>query len=196
MMRRTPMKRTGFKTVAELRQAAAEISAKRKDDLFFKFLALRFIAAQETEQEREQRLMDKARRAMNSVVPRAAVMGLGSTAPAPIPKAMPVRSEAYRRAVASLPCINCGVPGHSQCAHSNSGKGAGIKASDLDSFPLCTVHPGADGRLVQGCHENFDQGALFTKAVRRELEPVWAADTRRKLLALGLWPTNLSGENE
>ena len=38
--------------------------------------------------------------------------------------------------------------------------------------------------------------ALFTKAVRRELEPVWASDTRRKLLALGLWPTNLSGENE
>ena len=145
----------------------------------------------ETEQEREQRLMDKARRAMNSVVPRAATMGLGTTAAAPIPKAAPVRSEAYRRAVASLPCINCGVPGHSQCAHSNSGKGAGIKASDLDSFPLCTVHPGADGRLVQGCHENFDQGALFTKAVRRELEPVWAADTRRRIRAMGLWPKGL-----
>ena len=145
----------------------------------------------ETEQEREQRLIDKAQRAMNSVVPRAAAMGLGSTAAAPIPKAAPVRSEAYRRAVASLPCINCKVPGYSQCAHSNSGKGAGIKASDLDSFPLCTVHPGADGRLVQGCHENFDQGALFTKAVRRELEPVWAADTRRKLLALGLVPRSL-----
>ena len=27
-----------------------------------------------------------------------------------------------------------------------------------------------------------------TYAVRRELEPVWVADTRRKLLALGLWP--------
>jgi hypothetical protein len=54
-------------------------------------------------------------------------------------------NEAYRRAVASLPCINCKVQGYSQCAHSNSGKGAGIKASDLDSFPLCTVHPGADG---------------------------------------------------
>ena len=191
MMRRTPMKRTGFKTVAELRQAAAEISAKRKDDLFFKFLALRFIAAQETEQEREQRLIDKAQRAMNSVVPRAAVMGLGSTAAAPIPKAAPVRSEAYRRAVASLPCINCKVPGYSQCAHSNSGKGAGIKASDLDSFPLCTVHPGADGGLVQGCHERFDQGALFSKAVRRELEPVWAADTRRNIQAMGLWPKGL-----
>ena len=48
---------------------------------------------------------------------------------------------------------------------------------------------------MQGCHENFDQGALFTKAVRRELEPVWAADTRRKLLALGLWPNALPLQN-
>ena len=145
----------------------------------------------ESEQEREQRLMDKAQRAMNSVVPRAANMGSSTTAAAPIPKAAPVRSEAYRRAVASLPCINCKVPGYSQCAHSNSGKGAGIKASDLDSFPLCTVHPGADGGLVQGCHERFDQGALFSKAVRRELEPVWAADTQRSLLAMGLVPASL-----
>ena len=114
---------------------------------------------------------------------------------APIEKDNPVRSEAYRRAVASLPCAICGVPGYSQCAHSNSGKGAGIKASDLDSFPLCTVHPGADGRLVQGCHENFDQGALFAKAVRRELEPVWAADTQRRILAMGLWPKALPLQN-
>lgn len=114
---------------------------------------------------------------------------------AQVRKAAPVRNEAYRRAVASLPCINCGVPGYSQCAHSNSGKGAGIKASDLDSFPLCTVHPGADGRLVQGCHEKFDQGALFTKAVRRELEPVWAADTQRRIQAMGLWPKALPLKN-
>ena len=136
-----------------------------------------------------QRDQDRVR-SMPTVTPGAFRAPLAvATAPAtPIVKDNPVRSQQYRRAVASLPCINCGVPGHSQCAHSNSGKGAGIKASDLDSFPLCTVHPGADGRLVQGCHENFDQGALFTKAVRRELEPVWAADTRRKLLALGLWP--------
>lgn len=33
--------------------------------------------------------------------------------------------------------------------------------------------------------------ALFSKAVRRELEPVWAADTRRKVQALGMWPKNL-----
>ena len=33
--------------------------------------------------------------------------------------------------------------------------------------------------------------ALFTKAVRRELEPVWAADTQRRLLAMGLVPLSL-----
>lgn len=190
-MRRTPMKRTGFKTVTELRGAVSQILTDESNARLFKFLAARYSTTPETEREREQRLVDKARRAMNSVVPRAAVMGLGSTAAAPIPKAAPVRSEAYRRAVASLPCINCKVPGYSQCAHSNSGKGAGIKASDLDSFPLCTVHPGADGGLVQGCHERFDQGALFSKAVRRELEPVWAADTQRKIHAMGLWPKGL-----
>lgn len=186
MMRRTPMKRTGFKTVAELRQAAAEISAKRGGDSFFRFLASRFIAAQETEQEREQRLIDKARRAMNSVVPRAANMGSSTTAAAPIPKAAPVRSEPYRRAVATLPCAICGVAGHSQAAHANTGKGMGMKACDLTCFPACGPRPGE-----QGCHAKLDQGALFTKAVRRELEPVWAADTRRKIQAMGLWPKGL-----
>lgn len=136
----------------------------------------------ETEQEREQRLMDKARRAMNSVVPRAANMGLSTTA-APIPKAAPVRSEAYRRAVASLPCVICGVPGYSQAAHANQGKGMGMKACDLTCFPACGPRPG-----IQGCHAALDQGALFTKAVRRELEPVWAADTQRRIKAMGLWP--------
>ena len=140
----------------------------------------------ETEQEREQRLMDKAQRAMNSAVPRAATMGLGTTAAAPIPKAAPVRSEAYRRAVATLPCAICGVPGYSQAAHANQGKGMGMKAFDLTCFPACGPRPG-----IQGCHAALDQGALFSKAVRRELEPVWAADTRRKIQAMGLWPKGL-----
>ena len=108
-----------------------------------------------------------------------------------VEKSAPVRSEAYRRAVASLPCVICGMPGYSQAAHGSEGKGMGIKACDLTLFPACCDRPG-----VRGCHSQLDQGALFTKAVRREQEPVWAADTRRKLLALGLWPTNLSGENE
>ena len=66
----------------------------------------------------------------------------------------------------------------------------GIKACDLTLFPACCDRPG-----VRGCHSQLDQGALFTKAVRRELEPVWAADTRRKLLALGLWPKALPLKN-
>ena len=146
--------------------------------------------------QRESRDPDRLR-SMPTVTPGAfrAPEPVASAPAAQVAKAAPVRSEAYRRAVATLPCVICKVPGYSQCAHSNSGKGAGIKASDLDSFPLCTVHPGADGGLVQGCHERFDQGALFSKAVRRELEPVWAADTCRKLLAMGLWPKGVPLKN-
>ena len=103
-----------------------------------------------------------------------------------IPKAAPVRSEALRRAVASLPCVICGMPGYSQAAHGSEGKGMGIKACDLTLFPACCDRPG-----VRGCHSQLDQGALFTRAVRREREPVWAAETRRKLLALGLVPRSL-----
>lgn len=130
--------------------------------------------------------MDKARRAMNSVVPRAANMESRPRVAAPIPKATPVRSEAYRRAVTTLPCAICGVPGYSQAAHANQGKGMGMKACDLTCFPACGPRPG-----FQGCHAALDQGALFTKAVRRELEPVWAADTQRSLLAMGLVPASL-----
>lgn len=145
--------------------------------------------------DRAERLERRAAAILAGASPRHAIMAPTWPHRSAPKEPAPLRSEAYRRAVASLPCINCGVPGYSQCAHSNSGKGAGIKASDLDSFPLCTVHPGADGRLVQGCHENFDQGAMFTKAVRRELEPVWAADTQRRILAMGLWPKALPLKN-
>lgn len=137
----------------------------------------------ESEANREQRLAERALRAINSVVPRAASMGLATTAAAPIPKSAPVRSEPYRRAVATLPCAICGVHGYSQAAHANQGKGMGMKACDLTCFPACGPRPG-----FQGCHAALDQGALFLKAVRRELEPVWAADTRRKIQAMGLWP--------
>lgn len=104
-----------------------------------------------------------------------------------IPKSQPVRSAAYRRVVASLPCCICGVPGYSQAAHGSDGKGMGIKACDLKTlFPACCDRPG-----VRGCHGRLDQGALFSKAVRHQLEPVWAGDTQRKIRAMGLWPKNL-----
>ena len=67
-------------------------------------------------------------RSMPTVTPGAfrAPQPIGAPV-APIAKDNPVRSQQYLRLVASLPCIDCGVPGYSQCAHSNSGKGAGIK---------------------------------------------------------------------
>mgnify|MGYP003596267151 CR=1 FL=1 len=105
-----------------------------------------------------------------------------------IPKSQPVRNEAYRRAVASLPCVICGVPGYSQAALGSDGKGMGIKACDLKTlFPACCDRPG-----VRGCHSRLDQGALFTKAARHALEPAWAADTQRKIHAMGKWPKGLA----
>ena len=108
---------------------------------------------------------------------------VASAPAARVEKSAPVRNEAYRRLVAAMPCVICGMVGYGQAAHGSAGKGMGIKASDLELFCLCADRPG-----VRGCHSLLDQGALFTKAVRRELEPVWAADTQRRIQAMGLWP--------
>lgn len=94
-----------------------------------------------------------------------------------------MRSEKYRRVVASLPCIECGLEGYSQAAHSNEwshGKGRGMKASDTALFPLC-----ADRLGVQGCHSRFDQYKLYP---REEMEAVtnrFIAQTVMQLLASG-----------
>lgn len=92
------------------------------------------------------------------------------------PKDETVRDESYRRLVASLPCILCGVQGHSQAAHPNMGKGTGVKSDDTDCFPLCADRPG-----VRGCHPKFDQGALFPKEERRAMEAKWAQETKERL---------------
>lgn len=137
--------------------------------------------------QREHRDPDRLR-SVPTVTPGAfrAPQAVAEAPTSPVTKTEPVRSEAYRRAVASLPCIHCKVPGYSQCAHSNTGKGAGIKASDLDSFPLCCDRAGK-----RGCHSHFDQGGLFAKEMRRLIEPAWVADTQRQIHAMGLWPKNL-----
>ncbi|MBB6559604.1 hypothetical protein HNP48_002271 [Acidovorax soli] len=105
---------------------------------------------------------------------------------AAIAKDNAVRSVAYQRAVASLPCIICGVPGYSQAAHGSKGKGTSRKACDMTLFPACCDRPG-----VRGCHLQLDQGALYSKDVRRALEPVWAADTQRRVYLMGMWPRKL-----
>ena len=101
------------------------------------------------------------------------------------PKSAPVRSEAYRRLVAALPCCICGIAGQSQAAHGSGAgtavcKGMGIKSCDLNCFAACVR-----------CHHELDQHALFSKAVRHQLEPAWAADTQRRIYTMGKWPKNL-----
>ena len=109
-----------------------------------------------------------------------------STAPAAqVEKAAPVRSQAYLRVVASLPCIACGIQGHSQAAHLPP-EAKGMKQSDLLAFPLCCVRVG-----VPGCHQDYDQYRMYTKAAAMTVGRAWAADTQRKIQAMGLWPKTL-----
>ncbi|MCL2887467.1 MAG: hypothetical protein FWF20_11985 [Betaproteobacteria bacterium] len=92
------------------------------------------------------------------------------------PKTKPVRDEAYRRAVAALPCARCGIQGYSQAAHPNTGKGMGTKTDDRLCFPLCADRPG-----VRGCHSLFDQGGLYSKEIRRINERRWVEQTRARI---------------
>ena len=94
----------------------------------------------------------------------------------PHPKTSPVRDKAYLRRVAALPCAHCGYPAPSQAAHADEGKGMSIKASDLDTFPLCADQPGR-----QGCHSQIGASGVFTRYLRRELEQKYVAQTRATL---------------
>ena len=108
---------------------------------------------------------------------------------APQPKEDPVRSEPYRRAVASLPCISCGRFGASQHAHTNGPRKAkGMKNDDRDAMPLCADAP---GRI--GCHSLFDHYALLPggRAAHVAQGELWAVQTRAQINALGLWPAKL-----
>ena len=88
-------------------------------------------------------------------------------------KTAPIRSEAYRRLIASFPCIQCGRHGNSQAAHQNSGRGLGQKQSDLNIFPLC-----ADGLGHVGCHSAHDQLRGMTLDERRGREVEYVSRTQ------------------
>ena len=102
-----------------------------------------------------------------------------------VEKSAPVRSEAYRRLVASLPCIACGIQGYSQAAHLPP-EAKGMKQSDLLTFPLCCTRVG-----IPGCHQDYDQYRLFPRDAAMAVGRAWVADTQRRLLAMGLVPTFL-----
>lgn len=119
--------------------------------------------------------------------PRAVIAAIAD-ALVPAPKSPTVKSVAYLRLVAALPCIRCGRIGRSQAAHPNTGKAAGKKlVDDRLTFPLCC----GNGFDFLGCHEQFDQHALYPKEERRRLEVDWALQTIAEICRQGLWPKNL-----
>jgi hypothetical protein len=101
------------------------------------------------------------------------------------PKRAYVRSEAYRRLVASMPCIHCGIEGYSQAAHSDAGadgKGGGIKADDDTCYPACGPRPGHPG-----CHWLLGTSGHFPRELKRSIERLYAQHTRE---TLGVTPSD------
>ncbi|KVV12394.1 hypothetical protein [Burkholderia ubonensis] len=98
-----------------------------------------------------------------------------------IPKLLTFRSERLRRAITTLPCMQCGVEGYTQAAHANYGKGGAQKASDAAIAALCADRPG-----VRGCHALLDQGGVLPKAERRAFEMEMVAKTYIALMERGL----------
>ena len=101
------------------------------------------------------------------------------------PKTDAVRSEAYRRLVAAMPCKACGIQGHSQTAHLPP-DGKGVKQDDRLIFPLCCVRVG-----IPGCHADYDQYRMFTHEVALVVGMGWAMDTMQTVIAAGDWPKKL-----
>lgn len=108
------------------------------------------------------------------------VYAKASNEPVAATKAAPVRSESYRRWVASLPCVVCRIEGYSQAAHPNQGRGLGQKASDLECFPLCSTRPGHMGH-----HAEHDLLVEMTLSERRARELDYIARTQALARAVG-----------
>lgn len=102
-----------------------------------------------------------------------------------VPKENPLRSEPYRRLVAAGACKACGILGFSQAAHIPP-DGHGIKQDDRQTFALCCTRPG-----IAGCHVEFDQFRMFSRADAVVQGLCWAQQTRQEIIAAGLWPARL-----
>ena len=148
------------------------------------------------EESREARLEARAARQIASAletmgmatVNAVVVMGPATSGIA-ILKENVVSFEPYRRVVADLPCIWCGIMGYSQCAHLNRGKGMGLKTDDRTGFPLCCSRPG-----IEGCHVAYDNYRLLESGGReahREYGIEAGRFTREQILKAGLWPKKL-----
>lgn len=96
------------------------------------------------------------------------------------PKVPKVRSEPYRRYVASLPCYRCGIHGYSQAAHADDGKGMGLKTDDLTCYPLCGPHHSVGMFMLPGCHDYV--GRHMLRDDRRGFEQAGAAWAQAELI--------------
>ena len=104
----------------------------------------------------------------------------------PLPKRQYLRSEPFRRWVASLDCAHCGRAGPSQAAHSDAsrdGKGLGIKSTDAALWPGCADAP---GRV--GCHTLIGSSGRFSRAQSQALAATYIARTQAKAVTDGVWP--------
>ena len=90
------------------------------------------------------------------------------------------RSKRWLKAVASLPCVICGVEQRTQAAHRNEGKGMGIKTDVREGWAGCPE-----------CHHLVGTSGTLPKPTRRAVEILLAAHTRAEVEAAGTWPARL-----
>ena len=169
---------------------------KRGAELKRKGLSRRAGAANDFHADREQRLAERAERAMTHakatshlVTTKSVVLMVPATPGIAIVKTDALESVAYRKAVAALPCQWCGISGYSQHAHLNFGKGLNQKTDDRTGFPLCCTRPG-----VEGCHMAYDQYRLIEvggREAHREYGQEWGRITRHTIEQAGQWPAKL-----
>lgn len=145
MKRSIPLKRTAFKRKAPPREAPA--------------------------QERAPRALPTA-----AAVPARAVMAanLATTPPRPDAKPQTFRSEAWLRAVRSIPCVHCGAV-QVQAAHRNEDKSMSSKTDDALAASLCPSE-----------HARIDQGRDLSRDERRALMDRYIVLTLRELVRRGL----------
>ena len=122
--------------------------------------------------------------------PRAPAPSLAPTPMAcePIEKENALQHEGYMNLVRAMKCAHCGRAPRSEFAHSDAGKGAGIKTDCRRGWPGC----GDDVRTSRiGCHSLLGMTGTFSKEHRRLLEDTYSAQTRAAIVAAGKWPKSL-----
>ena len=164
MMKRTPMKRTGWGNLPPTNKRRAESGPD-----------LHIVP------------VNAAKFAIKPVVKSMAVMvKIGDLPHTAIQKENVLCSAAYEAAVRTLPCIRCGIVGFTQFCHADEGKGMGIKTDVRRGWPGCGPHDGEPG-----CHWIVGTSGILGKIVRRALEELYGMETRARIIAAGLWPKRL-----